>query len=199
MYYSEEMKLFMAKRYPVAPISDWLDEFNRHFNCNVSKGAMLGSLKRYGIKSGRTGHFVEGQAPHNKGKPHPLRGKAKETAFGGIRSNKSDDEKPIGSTRIDSKDGYLLVKTKLGTNSYELAHRIIWEKENGKIPSGYVVRFYDNSPKKIANPTIDNLFIVSRPVHARLNQMNWSSTPLDMRETKILIAKIEQQIMESES
>lgn len=63
MYYSEEMKLFMAKRYPVAPISDWLDEFNRHFNCNVSKGAMLGSLKRYGIKSGRTGHFVEGQAP----------------------------------------------------------------------------------------------------------------------------------------
>lgn len=197
MYYSDEMKQFMRERYPVSPISDWLDEFNAAFNCSLSNRAMLGSLKRYGIKSGRNGHFPKGNKPHNLGKPHPLRGRAKETAFGGVRSNKKDDEKPIGSTRIDSKDGYLLVKTRNGTNGYDLAHRVLWEEVNGNIPSGYVIRFYDNSPEKIASPTIDNLFIVSRPVHARLNKMDWSNTPLDMRETKILIAKIEQEIMEA--
>lgn len=194
--YTPEMKAFLAERYPAAPVSSWVDEFNAKFNTNKNKKALTSSCKRFGIKSGRTGRFEKNSVPHNKGKPFPLRGKAKETAFGGIRSNKSDDEKPLGSTRIDSKDGYLLVKVRMGTNAYELAHRVLWEQHHGEIPPNHVIRFYDNSPEKIANPTIDNLFMVSRSVHARLTQMKLSDIPMEHKETIILIARIEQEIKE---
>ncbi|WP_148263133.1 HNH endonuclease signature motif containing protein [Vibrio sp. EJY3] len=198
MYYSEEMKAFMAEHYANAPIKDWLDEFNNKFNCSVNKKTMYGSLKRYQFKAGRTGYFVKGQQPHNKGKPMPARGKSIETQFGGVRSNKKDDEKPLGSTRVDVKDGYLLVKVRMGTNAYELAHRVLWESVHGKIPDGHVIRFYDNSPEKIKSPTIENLFIVGRAVHARLNKMDWKNTPLSIRETKVLIARLEQEILDKQ-
>lgn len=194
--YSPEMIAFLAEHYPKAPVKDWVDKFNEQFGTNKSKSALSGSCKRFGIKSGRTGKFEKGHISHNKGKPHPLRGKAKETAFGGVRSNRPDDEKPLGATRICNKDGYLLVKVRMGTNAYELSHRILWEQHHGEIPPNHVIRFYDNSPEKLANPTIDNLFMVSRPVHCRLTQMKLSDIPMEHKETMILIAKIEQQIQD---
>lgn len=196
--YSPEMIAFLTEHYPKAPVKDWLDTFNTRFGTNKSKGALTGSCKRFGIKSGRTGQFEKGLVPHNKGKPFPSRGRSKETQFGGIRSNKCDDEKPLGSTRIDSKDGYLLVKVRMGTNAYELAHRVLWEQHHGEIPPNHVIRFYDNSPEKIKAPTIDNLFMVSRRVHARLTQMRLADVPMEHKETIILIAKIEQEIKDKE-
>nr|WP_319552413.1 HNH endonuclease signature motif containing protein [uncultured Vibrio sp.] len=194
--YSTEMIAFLKDHYPKAPVKDWVDKFNERFGTDKSKCALIGSCKRFGIKSGRTGLFEKGLIPHNKGKPFPSRGRSKETQFGGVRSNRNDDEKPLGSTRIDSKDGYLLIKVRMGTNAYELAHRILWEQHHGKIPPNHVIRFYDNSPEKLANPTIENLFMVSRQVHARLTQMKLSDIPMEHKETMILIAKIEQQIQD---
>lgn len=192
--YTPEMITYLSEHYPKAPVAQWMDDFNQRFSTDKSKKTITGACKRFGIKSGRTGQFEKGLVPHNKGKSFPLKGKAKETAFGGIRSNRPDDEKPLGSTRIDSKDGYLLIKVRMGTNAYELYHRVLWAQHYGEIPPNHVIRFYDNSPEKLANPTIENLFMVSRQVHARLTQMKLTDIPMEHKATMILIAKIEQQI-----
>ena len=191
--YSPEMIAFLAEHYPVAPVSDWVNKFNETFGTNKSKGALTGSCKRFKIKSGRTGQFEKGHVSHNKGKSFPLRGKAKETAFGGVRSNTNDNKKPLGSTRVCTKDGYLIIKV-AEPNVWRHAHVVLWEKEHGKKPKDHVIRFYDNSPEKIKAPTLDNLFMVSRSVHARLTQMKLSDIPMEHKETAILIAKIEQEI-----
>ena len=191
--YSPEMIAFLAAHYPVGPVSSWMAKFNETFGTNKSKGALTGSCKRFGIKSGRNGQFKKGHISHNKGKSFPLRGRAKETAFGGCRSNKPDNRKPIGSTRVCSKDGYLLVKVS-DPSVWRHAHVVLWEKHNGQIPDNHVIRFYDSSPEKIKAPTLDNLFMVSRSVHARLTQMKLSKMPMEHKETAILIAKIEQEV-----
>ena len=191
--YTEDMIQFLADHYPKAPVKDWIDTFNQTFATDKSKGAITGTCKRFGIKSGRDGRFEQGHVSHNKGKSFPLRGRAKETAFGGDRSNSNDNKKPIGSTRVCQKDGYLIVKV-ADPSVWRHAHVVLWEQERGNIPSEHVIRFYDNSPEKIKAPTIDNLFMVSRSVHARLTQMKLSDTPMEHKETLILIAKIEQEI-----
>lgn len=179
----------------MAPVSNWIDEFNATFSTNKNKKALTSSCKRFGIKSGRTGQFEKGHVSHNKGKSFPLRGRAKETAFGGIRSNANDNRKPLGSTRVCTKDGYLIEKVG-EPNVWRHAHIVLWEKKYGPIPKEHVIRFYDNSPEKLANPTIENLFMVSRRVHARLTQMKLTDIPMEHKETIILIAKIEQEIKE---
>ncbi|MCG9780460.1 HNH endonuclease [Photobacterium damselae] len=196
--YSEEMIQFLSDHYPKAPVTNWLDTFNQTFATNKNKGAITGACKRFGIKSGRNGRFEHGHVSHNKGKSCPLRGRAKETAFGGVRSNPtSDNKKPIGSTRVCSKEGYLIIKV-AEPNIWRHAHVVIWENKHGKKPKDHVIRFYDNSPEKIKAPTLDNLFMVSRSVHARLTQMKLSDIPMEHKETVILIAKIEQQIKSKE-
>ncbi|NAW78351.1 hypothetical protein CAG61_08380 [Vibrio sp. V34_P3A8T189] len=191
--YTQEMISFLEEHYPAAPVSGWLNKFNKTFGTNKSKSALTSSCKRFKIKSGRTGQFEKGHVSHNKGKSFPLRGKAKETAFGGVRSNANDNRKPIGSTRVCKKDGYLIIKV-AEPNLWRHAHVVLWEKERGPIPDDHVIRFYDNSPEKTRAPTIDNLFMVSRSVHARLTQMKLSDSPMEHKDTLILIAKIEQEI-----
>lgn len=196
--YTPEMIAFLESHYPIAPVVEWMNKFNQTFGTNKSKGALIGSCKRFKIKSGRTGRFEKGHVSHNKGKTVPLRGKARETAFGGCRSNANDNRKPLGSTRVCTNDGYLIIKV-AEPNIWRHAHVVIWEKENGEVPKDHVIRFYDNSPEKIKAPTLDNLFMVSRGVHARLTQMKLSEIPMEHKETTILIAKIEQQIKSKES
>ncbi|MCG6268283.1 HNH endonuclease signature motif containing protein [Vibrio furnissii] len=193
--YTQEMIDFLQSHYPNAPVSDWIKEFNQTFHTDKNKCALTSACKRFGIKSGRNGQFKQGQTAHNKGKPFPLRGKAVETAFGGCRANRPNNKKPIGSTRLDAKDGYLIIKVS-EPNIWRHAHVVLWEKHHGPVPSGHVVRFYDNAPERIQNPTIDNLFTVSRQVHARLTQMKLSTIPREHKDTMILIAKIEQEIKE---
>ncbi|WP_194554432.1 HNH endonuclease, partial [Vibrio anguillarum] len=179
------MKAFLAEHYPVAPAADWVEKFNQTFGTKKSKAALVSSCKRFGIKSGRNGQFYKGMVPPNKGKPHPSRGRSRETLFGGVRGHKPDNKKPIGSTRICSKDGYLVVK--VGEPSvWKHAHVHLWEANNGKVPTGFVVRFYDNSPDKLKSPTLDNLFLVSRPVHCRLTQMKLCDIPMEHKDTAIL-------------
>ncbi|HFQ5326219.1 TPA: HNH endonuclease [Vibrio vulnificus] len=196
--YTAEMIAFLAERYPKAPVRDWVDEFNQTFGTNKSIKALYGSCKRFKIKCGRNGRFPSGHQPHNKGKPFPTRGKSKETLFGGVRSNNVFNGRPVGSTRVCTKDGYLIVKV-AEPSEWRFAHVLLWEKERGPIPDNHCVRFYDNSPEKLASPTIDNLFLVSRPVHMRLTQMKLCDIPMSHKDTAILIAKIEQQIKERES
>lgn len=111
--------------------------------------ANLHSLrKRKGWKTGRTGFFVKGEVPHNKGKPclpgkggrHP---NARKTQFG--KGNLPHNTKFLGHERV-SKDGYVEVSV-AETNPhtgfsrrYVLKHKWLWEQENGPIADGYALK-----------------------------------------------------------
>lgn len=76
--------------------------------------------------------------------------------------------KPVGSTRICSKDGYLLMKMGEGINSFKPIHRIIYERMHGKVPAGFVTYFID---KNKLNISIINLSIISKKDNALRNNI----------------------------
>lgn len=188
MQYTDEMKRFITRRFKAAPVASWVDEFNDRFNADVSTRNLYAYCKRHGIRCNRDGRFLPGQKPWNDGKPHPTSGRSGETQF--RKGENPLNTRPLGSTRIDAKDGYLRVK--VGNRTWRPKHLLVWEEHNGEIPKGHIVRFFDRTPEALLNPTIDNLYCVSRGVNARLNKIKANEWPSTLRETLILIAKLEQ-------
>lgn len=188
MRYTEEMIKFMSDKFKAHPVSTWLDEFNTRFDVSVTDKNLYAACKRHGIKSGRDGKFPKGQKPWNTGRSHPTSGRSASTQFkrGRLPANTREN----GDTRICPKDGYLLVK--VAHKKWRPKQHLVWEAHNGPIPDGHIVRLFDRSPDKLLNPTIDNLFCVSRGVNARLNKIKANEWPETLRETLVLIAQLEQ-------
>src|SRR5699024_7926304 len=114
-----------------------LPTFNDKFNADVTLDQLKATLFRYKIQSGRTGRFKKGQKAWNKGmKGLDLAGEnGKKTQF--KKGHAPLNSKPIGSERIDKKDGYILIKVKnegLYQDKWRLKQRVVWEQHHGKIP-----------------------------------------------------------------
>lgn len=101
-----------------------------------------------GLKTGRTGTFVKGQKAWNKGIPFSPKGSEKG------RFKKGDiphNANYLGHERVDPKDGYIYVSVDQPNKhtgferSYVLKHRWLWEKENGLIPEGHVLKSIDGN------------------------------------------------------
>lgn len=149
--YSEaEMVWLEANR--TLPISEYAAGFNAAFGREVSAQNLHALRKRRGWKTGRTGCFVKGQEPPNKGKPcapgtgahHPNAVAARYKK--GNRSGRAEERyKPIGTERI-SQDGYREVKIHDGMplqSRWRLVHLVEWEKINGPIPEGHCLKNID--------------------------------------------------------
>ena len=67
------------------------------------------------------------------------------------------NRKQVGTERINTY-GYTVVKVS-EPDKWKLKHRIVWEKQNGKIPKGYNIQFKDCNRQ---NCDIDNLYMISR-------------------------------------
>lgn len=89
--------------------------------------------------------------------------------------------KPIGSETF--KGGYWWVKV----NDYPLPknyssedrmknwkqkHRLVWERENGPIPEGYMVTFLDGDTN---NCSIENLYLIPRKIQTAMVRNKWYS------------------------
>ena len=120
------------------------------------------TLRTHGIKS----RFVKGQTAHNKGKkwdefmPKESQERSRKTQF--PKRNVPKNWKPIGWER-KTRDGYIEVKVRddYGENrikNFELKHRLLWEKINGPILNGMMVKFKDGNKENIV---IENLFLAS--------------------------------------
>lgn len=150
-------------------------------------------LRRVGQKT----RYSKGHKPANKGKkqkeymtPEAIE-RTKKTRFkkGSIPLN----HKPVGSERICSKDGYLLVKIK-EPDVWELKHRVIWERANGEIPESHAVVFKDGNIKNIK---LENLELISREELMRRNTIQ--RYPEDLRKVLQKIGKIKSKIKEKEN
>ena len=91
----------------------------------------------------------------------------------------------VGSERINA-DGYVEVKIR-EPKTRKAKHRLIWEEHYGPVPANHVVIFKDGDK---LNLDITNLALVSRSVHARLNQLGIQHPGADVFDTAVAVAEL---------
>lgn len=162
------------------------NKFDREFTIEQIKGA----INRYKLQTGTKEVFPKGYIPHNKGKKGVCAKGCEKTWF--IKGQTPINHKPVGSERVDAKDGYLLVKVS-EPNKWELKHKVIWEKAHGKIPKGYCVVFADQNKR---NFNLDNLILVSRAELLIMNRDKLVRKDANLTKVGANIAKIKAKVNE---
>ncbi len=205
-YSATEMKWLEANR--TLPIGDYHREFSSTFQRDdVSAGNLHALRKRKGWKTGRTGCFVKGQVPVNKGVPcEPGKGgrhpNARRTQFkaGGLPHN----TKFLGHERV-SKDGYVEISIDEQNphtgyeRRYVLKHVYLWEKANGPIPDGMCLKSVDSNR---LNTEPANWLLIPRGVLPRLNGgratrvMAYDTAPDELKPVLMTLARVDHKAAE---
>lgn len=189
MKYTHEQLVFLAENTKLMSRAELTIAFNRAFNCNQTAQKIKAALGNHHISSGRTGHFLKGNKPWNTNTRGLLH--VNKTSF--KPGNRPANLRPIGSERICSKDGFILIKVACD-NPYTKAktrfchkHVVIWEQEYGKVPQGKVIKFIDGNK---LNCTLDNLVCVSRSELLYLNQRKYNEYPAEVKPSILAVAKL---------
>tara|TARA_R110002110_G_scaffold185221_3_gene392300 strand:- start:302 stop:691 length:390 start_codon:yes stop_codon:yes gene_type:complete len=74
---------------------------------DVSMDNIKSLCTRKGLRTGRTGHFVKGEPPMNKGKKMPFNENSARTQF--QKGNLPHNHRGPGHERICPKDGYIIL------------------------------------------------------------------------------------------
>ena len=206
-YSAEEMTWLEANRHMV--ISDYMRAYQEAFNRPDVTLQNLHSLrKRKGWKTGRSGQFVKGQEPLNKGKPCPPgKGGRHPNAQ---RSQFRKGQLPhnaigAGHERIDSKDGYVVMIvdeenpwTGAATRPVH-KHRYLWEKLHGPIPDDHVLKCLDGD-KTNCDPS--NWELIPRAVLPHLNGrfgMGFDHAEPEVKPTIMAVAKLKHAVKQAKS
>lgn len=200
-YSAEEMAWLEENRLLV--ISDYARLFAERFRRAVDAKNLHALRKRKGWKTGRTGCFAKGQEPHNKGKPHPTRGRSAATQF--KKGNLPHNTHYLGHERV-SKDGYVEIsidETNPHTGferRYVLKHKWLWEKANGPVPVGHALKCLDGNKQ---NTEPSNWEPIPRALLPRLAGGNryrrclpFDGAEPELKPALLTIAKIEHAIRE---
>lgn len=158
--------------------------FNAKFETNVPYKALSQKCRKIGLSCPNGGCYQKGSIPVNKGTKGLM--KANKTTF--KKGNIPPNLKKVGSiVRRKDKNGYLYMRIKVAEpNKWEMLHAYIWEHKYGKIPKDHCVIFKD---KNTLNTRLDNLMLVSRVEHLRLNQ-KYSNIDESLKETALQVVKI---------
>lgn len=165
--------------------------------------------KRKGWMTGRTGCFVKGQEPPNKGKRCP-EGKggrhpnARRTQF--RKGQEPHNTRYLGHERTDPKDGYIYVSVAEPNphtgyrRRYVLKHRWLWEQANGPLPDGMALKCLDGNRQ---NTDPANWEAVPRALLPRLAGGNryhrvtaYDDAPAELKPTILAIAKVKHRARE---
>jgi hypothetical protein len=204
-YTPAEMEWLAANQ--TLPISEYHSQFVERFGREVTPGALHGLRKRYGWKTGRTGHFEKGHESHNKGKTcapgtggrHP---NAQRTQFksGQLPHN----TKFLGHERV-SKDGYVEISIDEENphtgyeRRYVLKHLHLWEKLNGPVPEGQCLKCLDGDR---LNTDPSNWLLIPRGVLPRLNGgratrvMAYDTAPAELKPVLMTMARVDHKASE---
>ena len=96
--------------------------------------------------------------------------------------------RPVGSERV-SKDGYIEVKMREGIRGWDMKHKVVWEKHNGKVPKGYKISFRDGNTQ---NCDISNLYLITFEELMRKNQIH--NSPEEIKEVIYLRGRITREV-----
>ncbi|QYJ79397.1 HNH endonuclease signature motif containing protein [Shewanella acanthi] len=176
---------WVKKQYTLLTIEQLTVAFNEKFATEKTVNQIRALTRNHGMKSGRTGRFHAGQKSWNAGmKGYQAGGNSAATRF--KKGNNPHNHKPVGSERIDNKDGFVLVKT-AEPRTWRLKHIIEWEKHHGSVPADHKIWFIDNDR---TNCDISNLMLVTTGEHAVVNKMGLGRANPDAKETVLLLARI---------
>lgn len=186
-HYTSEQKEFIKTNIVGRTSNELTEMFNKRFGLDLKVSQIRAFIKNNKLKSGLNTNFKKGHIPHNKGKKGV--GGWEPTQF--KPGHKPYNYKPVGSERVNS-DGYVDVKV-ADPNKWKPKHQLVWEKENGPVPTGHVVIFGDGNRR---NFDINNLILVSRKQLAILNKNNLIQNDADLTRTGIIVADIYRKIGE---
>ena len=138
----------------------------------------------------------KGDIPFNKGKkqidymtPEAIE-KSKKTRFkkGDVPHNTNKEGDGAIVTRIETSNiTYKYIRISKGV--WELYHRIVWEKHNGKIPDNFIVAFKDGNTE---NTNIENLELITRTENMyRNSKLNY---PREVIPSLVLSKKLEHKL-----
>ncbi len=179
--YTAEQLVFIQENCTL-PRKELTETINAKFQTDFSYDQIKGLCTRNKWKTGRTGCFEKGNIPPNKG-TKGLTG-ANKTSF--KKGRPTWNARPIGYERICSKNGYVLVKT-AEPSVFKQKPRIIWEKEKGPIPEGYVVAFKNMDR---TDCRIENLMLMSKANMATYSKLYVKKANSETNETCLLMAQL---------
>jgi hypothetical protein len=189
MIYSPQELAFLAANRQAMTAKELTEAFNARFGHVQSADAIKGTCTRNGFLTGRTGHFEKGHKPVNAGTKGLTTANATSFQKGQIPVN----HRPVGSERIDAKDGYTLIKT-AEPNQWRLKHQVNWEAKHGPVPKGMALRFIDTDK---SNTDPENLELVSRLELCRLNAHGYTQAPAELKPALRLLAKLETKLYQT--
>jgi hypothetical protein len=109
------------------------------------------------------------------------------------------NRKPLWSERVDTKDGYIVMKvpeedpyTGFPTR-YKHKHVWIYEQTHGPVPEGHVVIFKDQN-KRNFDP--ENLTAIKRADLVRINQAGYKNEPDDLKPSILALCRLKTKIGE---
>lgn len=108
---------------------------------------------------------------------------------------------PIGTQRINSKDGYLERKVTddhpVPARRWVAVHRLVWEATNGPIPSGHRVAFRPGMKTNVeADITVDRLELVTAAEMMRRNTIH--NYPPAIKDAMRLVGRVNRQVRKLE-
>lgn len=183
---------FVRKIYPDCTNKEISKMLKEKFGIEVTKQMLTRARNRYkfGYKKQNPGCFTKGFTPWNKGRPMSSETweKIKDTTF--KKGNKTWNTRSVGSERVDV-DGYIYVKT-AEPDKWELKHRVVWEKHNGKLKKGFNVVFLDGNRQ---NCNIENLRAVTRRHCAAMSKkQRWKVGEPEVVDASITLTVLESKI-----
>ncbi len=166
---------------------------NDKFSLSITARQIQIYKKNHGLKSNVSTRFEKGHIPANKGVNGVYNVGGNQTSFkpGQISHN----YKAIGYERID-RDGYTLIKVSdegPWHKRWKHKHKVLWEKENGPIPSGHALIFADSNRQ---NFDLNNLILVSKKQLMILNKKHLIQNDADLTRTGVIVANLYQKIYE---
>lgn len=171
---------------------DLADLINKKFGLSITKQQIKTWKANHNVSSGLKGS--EGMDPPNKGTKGLYNVGGNKTSF--KAGHKPRNCRPVGSERICSKDGYVLIKVKdegQYQDRWKAKHKVIWEKANGPVPSGHKLMFADQNKLNIS---LDNLILVKDGQLATLNKKDLLQKDADLNKTALILTDLYQKMSE---
>lgn len=184
--YTPEEREFIERNYLGIKSGDLAQMFNAEFGTDLSRGQIKAYLTNHNLRNGVVCRFSKGHVPANKGKKMSAEVYARASATMFKKGHVPVNHRPVGSERIDSKDGYHLIKV-AEPNKWRLKHVILWEQHNGPVPKGHKIVFANQNKDDIR---IDNLILASDAQMAVVNKRRLLNSNRDLTEAAFSLASL---------
>lgn len=190
--FSPDQERFLRKNYTDRSFAELTAIFIERYGNEKTEQQIKTYIHNHGINSGRSGRFEKGHKPWNTGtKGQGLTG---ENSGSFKKGNAPANRKQLGSERICSKDGFILIKVAERNpytgcpTRYKCKHVHVWEQAHGPVPEGMVVLFKDGDR---LNCDVDNLILISRSELLRLNKNGYNKAPDRLKPSILALSKLE--------